>query len=49
MVYAANMTETPRSLTRGGVFSNTDGSGNASYSYKDGGVSTDRPATIKVN
>nr|XP_029152954.1 6-phosphofructo-2-kinase/fructose-2,6-bisphosphatase isoform X2 [Arachis hypogaea] len=34
-VYAANMTETPRSLTSG------------SYSFKDGGASADRPTTIK--
>ncbi|MED6114115.1 hypothetical protein PIB30_077217 [Stylosanthes scabra] len=33
--YAANMTETPRSLTSG------------SYSFKDGGASADRPTTIK--
>ncbi|KAK3020081.1 hypothetical protein RJ639_003705 [Escallonia herrerae] len=46
-VYAANMTETPRSLNRAGVFSLTDGLGGTSYSYKDGSVSTDRPATIK--
>ncbi|KAK2988784.1 hypothetical protein RJ640_025943 [Escallonia rubra] len=46
-VYAANMTETPRSLNRAGVFSHTDGLGGASHSYKDGSVSTDRPATIK--
>ncbi|KAK3010180.1 hypothetical protein RJ639_010765 [Escallonia herrerae] len=46
-VYAANMTETPRSLNRTGVFSHTDGLGGASHSYKDGSVSTDRPATIK--
>ncbi|KAM7496427.1 hypothetical protein LguiA_020841 [Lonicera macranthoides] len=47
LVYAANMTETPRSMTRAGVFSNTDGSGSSSHSYKDGGASTDRPVTIK--
>ncbi|XP_059593494.1 6-phosphofructo-2-kinase/fructose-2,6-bisphosphatase isoform X2 [Vitis vinifera] len=47
LVYAANMAETPRSLTHLGVFSNTDSSGGASYSNKDAGVSVDRPATIK--
>uniref|UniRef100_A0A5B6YJM8 Putative 6-phosphofructo-2-kinase/fructose-2,6-bisphosphatase n=1 Tax=Davidia involucrata TaxID=16924 RepID=A0A5B6YJM8_DAVIN len=47
LVYAANMTETPRSLTRAGVFSNTDGSGSGPHSYKDGGVPVDRPVTIK--
>ncbi|KAK9279940.1 hypothetical protein L1049_013624 [Liquidambar formosana] len=47
LVYAANITETPRSLTHTGVFSNSDGSGSASYSYKDSSVSVDRPATIK--
>ncbi|CAH1446970.1 unnamed protein product [Lactuca virosa] len=43
VVYAANLTETPRSLKRGGtgVFSN------AESSTKDSGVSVDRPATIK--
>ncbi|XP_059660893.1 6-phosphofructo-2-kinase/fructose-2,6-bisphosphatase isoform X2 [Cornus florida] len=47
LVYAANMTETPRSLNRAGVFSNTDGSTGASHSYNDSGVPIDRPATIK--
>ncbi|KAL5580694.1 hypothetical protein UlMin_013136 [Ulmus minor] len=48
LVYAANMTETPRSLTRSGVFSKADGSMSASHSFKDGsGVSMDRPPTIK--
>lgn len=47
LVYAANMTETPRSLTRSGVFSNSDGSVNPSHSIKDSGVSVDRPAPIK--
>lgn len=48
-VYAANLTETPRSLKRGGVFSNIDGPtpGSAPHSYKEAGVSIDRPATIK--
>lgn len=49
LVYAANMTETPRSLTRYGVFSNSDGSVNPSHSLKDSGVSIDRPAPIKVH
>ncbi|KAA8549433.1 hypothetical protein F0562_001094 [Nyssa sinensis] len=47
LVYAANMTETPRSLTHAGVFSNTDGTGSVSHPYKDGGFPVDRPATIK--
>lgn len=41
-VYAANMTETPRSLTRTGMFSRNDSS-NASYPHKDVGASVDRP------
>lgn len=49
LVYAANMTETPRSLTRSGVFCNSDGSVNPSHSFKDSGVSVDRPAPIKVH
>lgn len=49
LVYAANMTETPRSLTHSGVFSNSDGSSNVSNTFKDGGgISVDRPAIIKV-
>ncbi|KAJ9565358.1 hypothetical protein OSB04_001324, partial [Centaurea solstitialis] len=40
-VYAANLTETPRSLKHGGVFSK------AESSTKDVGVSVDRPTTIK--
>lgn len=49
LVYAANMTETPRSLTLSGMFSKADGHSSASHSFKDGGgVSVDRPATIKV-
>ncbi|KAF5446687.1 hypothetical protein F2P56_032295 [Juglans regia] len=47
LVYAANNTETPRSLTRAGVFNNMDASGSVSHFFKDGGVSVDRPATIK--
>ncbi|KAF8394891.1 hypothetical protein HHK36_018829 [Tetracentron sinense] len=46
LVYAANMTETPRSLTRG-AFTNSDSSGSASHSNKAGDVSVGRPATIK--
>lgn len=46
-IYAANNAETPRSLTLAGVFSNMDGSGNVLHPLKDGGVSFDRPATIK--
>jgi len=41
-VYAANNTENPR-------FSNVDCPGNASYSFKDSGVSADQPTTIKVH
>lgn len=41
LAYAANNAENPR-------FSYVDGPGNASFSYKDSGVSADRPATIKV-
>uniref|UniRef100_A0A6N2LW23 CBM20 domain-containing protein n=1 Tax=Salix viminalis TaxID=40686 RepID=A0A6N2LW23_SALVM len=40
LAYAANNAENPR-------FSYVDGPGNASFSYKDSGVSADRPATIK--
>ncbi|KAJ7959842.1 6-phosphofructo-2-kinase/fructose-2, 6-bisphosphatase [Quillaja saponaria] len=47
LVYAANMTETPRSLSRAGIFSRTDGSSSSSHSFKDGGVLVDRPPTIK--
>ncbi|CAK9164182.1 unnamed protein product [Ilex paraguariensis] len=47
LVYAANLTETPRSLNRAGVFSNIDGSGSALHSSKDGGACIDRTATIK--
>ena len=48
LIYAANMTETPRSLTCAGVFSNSEGSGSVLQSYKDGGMLGDRPAAIKV-
>nr|GMD12360.1 6-phosphofructo-2-kinase/fructose-2,6-bisphosphatase isoform X1 [Ipomoea batatas] len=47
LVYAANLTETPRSLKGTGVFSRTDGANSGLHSYKDGRVSNDRPATIK--
>ncbi|XP_009782679.1 6-phosphofructo-2-kinase/fructose-2,6-bisphosphatase isoform X1 [Nicotiana tabacum] len=47
MVYAANLTETPRSLKRTGVFSGTDGTTIPRPSSKDGHTSNDRPATIK--
>ncbi|XP_012079097.1 6-phosphofructo-2-kinase/fructose-2,6-bisphosphatase isoform X2 [Jatropha curcas] len=40
LVYAANFAENPR-------FSIADGLGNSSYSYKDGSLSVDRPATTK--
>ncbi|KAI3461661.1 hypothetical protein Pfo_018324 [Paulownia fortunei] len=43
LVYAANMTETPRSLSRVGVFSRTDGSSGALHCQRDTGVSVDRP------
>ncbi|XP_011080791.1 6-phosphofructo-2-kinase/fructose-2,6-bisphosphatase [Sesamum indicum] len=43
LVYAANMTETPRSLSRRGVFSKTDGSSGALHYQRDTGVSVDRP------
>ncbi|KAL0419076.1 UNVERIFIED_CONTAM: 6-phosphofructo-2-kinase/fructose-2,6-bisphosphatase [Sesamum radiatum] len=42
LVYAANMTETPRSLSRRGVFSKTDGSSGALHFQRDTGVSVDR-------
>ena len=48
LIYAANMTETPRSLTPAGVFSNSEGSGSALQFYKDGGMLGDRPTAIKV-
>lgn len=48
LVYAANLTENPRSLTRAGVFSNNDGSGPILNTSKDSGITADRPPTIKV-
>ncbi|KAF8397252.1 hypothetical protein HHK36_016162 [Tetracentron sinense] len=47
LVYAANMTETPRSLIHAGTFSKTDGSSSASHSTKVDGASVDRPAIMK--
>ncbi|OVA02745.1 Carbohydrate binding module family 20 [Macleaya cordata] len=47
LVYAANFTETPRSLTCAGTFSNTESPSSASHSNKVTGVSTDRTATRK--
>lgn len=46
LVYAANLTETPRSLTGFGV-QNADGSGNTSSS-KESSTTGDRPTTVKV-
>ncbi|KAK4376107.1 hypothetical protein RND71_006784 [Anisodus tanguticus] len=46
-VYAANLTETPRSLKRTGVFSGTDGTIIPRPSSKDGHTSNDRSATTK--
>ncbi|KAK9168084.1 hypothetical protein Syun_000224 [Stephania yunnanensis] len=45
LVYAANLTETPRSLTHGGSFSKSEGS--SSSSNKAVGVSTDSPVQKK--
>ncbi|KAF7121285.1 hypothetical protein RHSIM_Rhsim13G0067500 [Rhododendron simsii] len=47
LIYAANMTETPRSLTHAGVFSKHESSTSGLQSHKDGGVLSDRPAAIK--
>lgn len=47
LVYAANLTETPRSLTPFGVQSNADGLGNTSSSSKESGILGDRSATVK--
>lgn len=49
LIYAANMAETPRSLTHAGVFSKHESSTSGLQSHKDGGVLSDRPAAIKVN
>ncbi|KAI3450320.1 hypothetical protein Pfo_006985 [Paulownia fortunei] len=45
LVYAANMTETPRSLSRVGVFSKADGLNGVLHFQGDTGVSVGRPAT----
>ncbi|XP_023007285.1 6-phosphofructo-2-kinase/fructose-2,6-bisphosphatase-like isoform X1 [Cucurbita maxima] len=45
-VYAANLTETPRSLTGFGVHSNADKVGNTSSS-KESSILGDQPATVK--
>ncbi|KAI4382443.1 hypothetical protein MLD38_008407 [Melastoma candidum] len=47
LVYAANLTETPRSLTRGGAFSNSDGSSSTSSSSKEPAIASDRPTVVK--
>ncbi|KAI8030537.1 6-phosphofructo-2-kinase/fructose-2,6-bisphosphatase [Camellia lanceoleosa] len=47
LIYATNMSETPRSLTHAGVLFTSESSGSVSQSYKDGGVFSDRPGTIK--
>ncbi|KAI3871307.1 hypothetical protein MKX03_006234 [Papaver bracteatum] len=47
LVYAANFTETPRSLTCAGTFSNSESPSSASHSRNTAGVSTDRTATRK--
>ncbi|KAI8523548.1 hypothetical protein RHMOL_Rhmol13G0082900 [Rhododendron molle] len=47
LIYAANMAETPRSLTQAGVFSKHESSTSGLQSHKDGGVLSDRPAAIK--
>ncbi|CAK9314579.1 unnamed protein product [Citrullus colocynthis] len=46
LVYAANLTETPRSLTGFGVQFNADGSGNTSSSRESGTIG-DRSTTVK--
>lgn len=46
-VYAANMTETPRSLSLTGIFTNADGSTSFSHSFKDSGASVDRHVPLK--
>ncbi|XP_031400044.1 6-phosphofructo-2-kinase/fructose-2,6-bisphosphatase isoform X2 [Punica granatum] len=52
LVYAANMTETPRSLTRTGVFPPNNlselSSSSTSHSSKDNSVPLDRPPTTKM-
>ena len=41
-VYAANNTETPRSLSLTGVFTKSDGSSHSSVTYRDSGIPIDR-------
>lgn len=48
MIYAANLTETPRSLNLTGVFSNTKAVVSTAPTQKDNVVPMDRPGTIKV-
>ncbi|XP_073157483.1 6-phosphofructo-2-kinase/fructose-2,6-bisphosphatase isoform X2 [Henckelia pumila] len=45
LVYAANMTETPRSLGRVGIFSKSDGSSSTLNHQRDTGTAADRPGT----
>ncbi|XP_075493496.1 6-phosphofructo-2-kinase/fructose-2,6-bisphosphatase [Primulina tabacum] len=45
LVYAANMTENPRSLSRVGIFSKSDGSSGTLHHQRDTGTSADRTAT----
>ncbi|XP_043725023.1 6-phosphofructo-2-kinase/fructose-2,6-bisphosphatase-like isoform X2 [Telopea speciosissima] len=47
LVYAANMAENPKSFTRSGIFSNSDGSSSGSDSTRTVGVSVDQPAIRK--
>ncbi|BFG33888.1 hypothetical protein CerSpe_201620 [Prunus speciosa] len=47
LVYAANMTETPRSLSLTGIFTNADGSTSFSHSFKDSGASVDQHVPLK--
>ncbi|KAK4780594.1 hypothetical protein SAY87_016700 [Trapa incisa] len=48
LVYAANMTETPRSLTRSGDFPTSDGLSITSYHQKDNNFPSERPPGIKM-
>lgn len=45
LVYAANMTETPRSLSHVGIFSKSDCSSGTLHHQRDAGTSVDRTAT----
>ncbi|KAF9596545.1 hypothetical protein IFM89_012276 [Coptis chinensis] len=47
MAYAANFTETPRSIIHGGVCSSSEASHNSSHSSKTVGISVDRSAPGK--